>query len=89
MQISIVKSLDVQFLSHTSTRWHSWGAKEPSFSNGADAPFENSLTLSLDAPFEMMKHVTKIPRVFEHETFEFKSPKSKFLQRKLKKVGFG
>ena len=26
MQISIVKSLDVQFLSHTSTRWHSWGA---------------------------------------------------------------
>jgi len=84
MQISIVKSLDVQFLSHTSTRWHSWGAKEPSFSNGADAPFENSLTLSLDAPFEMMKHVTKISRVY---TFEFKSPKSKIVQRKMKKVG--
>ena len=26
----------------SSTRWYSWAAKESPYSNGADAPFENS-----------------------------------------------
>ena len=79
MQISIVKSLDVQFLSHTSTRLHSWGAV---LKKSETVPF--SPQAGNETKIEIMKHVTKISRVY---TFEFKSPKSKIVQRKIKKVG--
>ena len=52
----------------STTRWHSWVAKEPPSSNGAAAPFERRATLRLNS-------VLLSPRNWKGNKFEFMKQK--------------